>query len=216
MIENTGRLKIFYQLISKISEIQQENLQGCIMTTAKFVWKEELQGGEYKVQIVHESEMGAAIKAWGIKNTGEVVQSLHVKLMKKRWSEKFGGDGREKQNEKWEPIIGQYKECTQIQGNEAELEEYLRKVGDTNEIHRGKKAVMPGLYIVWICLKKCETFFEKYERVHVRFIKPVYVGNRIQVYKKEGLMEEQGIERYREQLFLIVTNQTVAAEIKLK
>lgn len=55
-IHNRTQLKICYQLISKISEIQREDLQGCIMTSAKFVCGVKREYKNYQVRIEHENE----------------------------------------------------------------------------------------------------------------------------------------------------------------
>ena len=213
----------FYQLISKITEIQREDLQGCVMTSAKFVCMTNGKCENYQnqVRIEHESERGMAILAQGIDDTGEIVQSLNVKLLKrKNEPEQWNGKGKwkEKKDRKEEgekninfplPYEGV---CRVLRISERQVEEYLQKTGDTNVIHRGERAVVPGLCIVSACFDSCKEVFEKYVNMQVKFFKPVYVGEMIQVYDR---ISHRG-KQIKRQMILIVTNDSLAVEILFK
>lgn len=174
-------LKIFYQLISKISEIQKEDLQGCIMTSAKLVYRGKRICRDYQVKIEHENKRGMSLLAWGTDDTGEIACSLNVKLMKQKNEPQK--PEREKNREHW---LEHKTERQEIWVSERQVEEYLKKTGDTNTIHRGKKAVVPGLYMVCLCMDKCRELFwelfQKYENMQMKFVSPVHVGERIEIH----------------------------------
>lgn len=72
----------FLKLISKICEIQREDLQGCMITSANFFYEDEKECEAYQVNIVHENAKGMTILAQGMEKSGKEVQSLKVKLIK--------------------------------------------------------------------------------------------------------------------------------------
>ena len=170
-------LKIFYQLISKISEIQKEDLQGCIMASAKLVYGGKRICRDYQVKIEYENKRGMSLSAWGTDDTGETACSLNVKLMKQKNEPQK--PEREKNREHW---LEHKTEWQEIWVSEGQVEEYLQKTGDTNTIHRGEKAVVPGLYMVCLCMDKCRELFQKYENMQMKFVSPVHVGERIEIH----------------------------------
>lgn len=163
----------FLKLISKICEIQREDLQGCMITSANFFYEDEKECEAYQVNIVHENAKGMTILVQGMEKSGKAVQSLKVKLIKAIGNPPKGEEEKEGKETKHQEGKEMVFSCLQV-------EKYLQRVGDTNAIHRGKKAVVPGLYIVCKCM---QGQWEKYESVQAKFYHPVWTDEKVRIHQ---------------------------------
>lgn len=78
-------------------------------------------------------------------------------------------------------------EDTQIQAEGAEhhswsaadIQNFTQAVGDTNSIHQGEQAIVPGLLMLETMLLECEKQEMLWKKIKMRFYKPVFASQTI-------------------------------------
>lgn len=58
----------------------------------------------------------------------------------------------------------------------ADIQNFTEAVGDTNSIHRGEQAIVPGLLMLETMLLECEKQEMVWKKIKMRFYKPVFAS----------------------------------------
>ena len=58
----------------------------------------------------------------------------------------------------------------------ADIQNFTEAVGDTNSIHQGKQAIVPGLLMMETMLLECEKQEMVWKKIKMRFYKPVFAS----------------------------------------
>lgn len=85
-------------------------------------------------------------------------------------------------------------ESPQIQAEDAEkqgwsvtdIHKFTEAVGDTNSIHQGEQAVVPGLLMLETMLLECEKQKTVWKKIKMRFYKPVFASQSVWI-TREGM-----------------------------
>lgn len=86
-----------------------------------------------------------------------------------------------------EQITGSRMEGAQIQAEGAEnhswsvtdIQNFTEAVGDTNSIHQGEQAIVPGLLMLETMLLECEKQEMRWKKIKMRFYKPVFASQAV-------------------------------------
>ncbi len=136
----------------------------------------QLEGQIYTVEsrIQMEKEGYAVIEVKGFDNVHDVAGELNVTLVKMDV-----------------PLYGKIIEKKQPDAKEqfcftpAQVECYLKQVQDTNIIHKGDEAVVPGLMLIDFTLEKGMIPLGE-KRCSVRFKNPMFIGSYFVYYMQDG------------------------------
>ena len=133
----------------------------------------------FSLEICRKTKRGAILQVLGWDDGGSCRQSLTVLLVKpigvlqEPMSDCAAG-----------PVADEA--VWQYTFSEEEIQAYLAVSGDSNEIHKGKGAVVPGLYFL-ILLH--QSFGLGNVRWRCRFRRPVYIGERLYLIRTLAGME---------------------------
>ena len=58
----------------------------------------------------------------------------------------------------------------------ADIQNFTEAVGDTNSIHQGEQAIVPGLLMLETMLLECEKQEMAWKKIKMRFYKPVFAS----------------------------------------
>ena len=58
----------------------------------------------------------------------------------------------------------------------ADIQNFTEAVGDTNSIHQGEQAIVPGLLMLETMLLECEKQEMRWKKIKMRFYKPVFAS----------------------------------------
>lgn len=91
-----------------------------------------------------------------------------------------------------EQISGSRMEGAQIQAKGAEnynwsvtdIQNFTQAVGDTNSIHQGEQAIVPGLLMLEKMLLECEKQEKLWKKIKMRFYKPVFASQPVWTSRK--------------------------------
>ena len=67
----------------------------------------------------------------------------------------------------------------------ADIQNFTKAVGDTNSIHQGEQAIVPGLLMLETMLLECEKQEMVWKKIKMRFYKPVAASQTVWIVRQE-------------------------------
>ena len=67
-----------------------------------------------------------------------------------------------------------------------DIQNFTKAVGDTNSIHQGEQAIVPGLLMMETMLLECEKQEMLWKKIKMRFYKPVAAAQPVRIIRQEA------------------------------
>ncbi len=126
------------------------------------------QGYTYKMQVQGRDARLVKVRITGQSRRAE--ERLEVTLIDP------GSLSREKQPDRTPVLAEDTRSSTPLTVTEKEIQSYLQAVNDTNPIHRGKDAIVPGFLMVNRLFEMFQDWIPDQLQMDVRFLTPLQVG----------------------------------------
>ena len=76
--------------------------------------------------------------------------------------------------------------------SEEEIQDFLQEVGDTNSIHQGENAIVPGLLMIETMLASMMSHHIFWNQIKVRFYQPVFVDEPVVAEEEKYFIQIRG------------------------